>query len=115
MSVKVSVIVAVHNGGENLKKTLDCLRGQSLKDIEVIMVDALSTDTTADIMKAYTQDSRFRFYSFDSESISESRNFALAQVKGRYVAFGDSNVIFTKTLLREMYETAREKDRTARR
>lgn len=110
MSVKVSVIVAVHNGGENLKKTLDCLRGQSLKDIEVIMVDALSTDTTADIMKAYTQDSRFRFYSFDSESISESRNFALAQAKGRYVAFGDSNVIFTKTLLREMYETAREKD-----
>ncbi len=110
MSVKISVIAAVHNGGENLKKTLDCLRGQSLKDIEVIMVDALSSDSTAQIMKAYTQDSRFRFYSFEGESISESRNFALSKATGKYVAFCDSNVIFTKNLLREMYETAREKD-----
>ncbi|MBQ3136503.1 MAG: CDP-glycerol glycerophosphotransferase family protein [Clostridia bacterium] len=110
MSIKVSVIVAVHNGGENLKKSLDCLKGQSLKNIEVIMVDALSDDNTARIMKAYTQDSRFTFYSFAGESISESRNFALSKAKGKYIAFCESNVIFTRNLLREMYESACEKD-----
>ncbi len=110
MSIKVSVIVAVHNGGENLKKSLDCIRNQSLRDIEVIMVDAASDDGTAEIMKSYTQDSRFLFYIFDGESISESRNLALSKAKGIYVAFCDSNVIFTKNLLKEMYETAREKD-----
>ncbi len=110
MSIKVSVIVAVHNGGENLKKSLDCLKGQSLKNIEVIMVDALSSDNTSQIMKAFTQDSRFLFYPFDSESISETRNFALSKAKGKYVAFCDSNVIFTRNLLREMYENACEKD-----
>ncbi len=110
LSVKVSVIVAVHNGGDKIKKSLDCLKGQSLKDIEVIMVDALSDDGTAEIMKSYISDSRFLFYSFDGESISESRNFALSKAKGTYVAFCDSNVIFTKNLLKEMYETARERD-----
>lgn len=110
LSIKVSVITAVRNGGEKLKKSLDCLKNQSLRDIEVIMVDALSTDGTAEIMKSYTQDSRFVFYSSESESISESRNLALSVAKGRYVAFCDSNVIFTKNLLSQMYEAAREKD-----
>ena len=110
MSIKVSVIMAVHNGGEKLKKSLDCLKNQSLKDIEIIMVDARSDDSTAEIMKSYTQDKRFVFYSFDGVSVSESRNYALTLAKGKYVSFCDSNVIFTKNLLREMYETAREKD-----
>ncbi|MBQ9912696.1 MAG: CDP-glycerol glycerophosphotransferase family protein [Clostridia bacterium] len=110
MSIKVSVIAAVHNGGAGIKKTLDCVKNQSLKEIEVIMVDALSDDCTAEIMKSYTQDRRFVFRSSDSESISESRNFALSMAKGTYVAFCDSNVIFTENLLREMYEAAREKD-----
>ncbi len=110
MSIKISVIVAVHSGGEKIKKSLDCLKNQSLKDIEIIMVDALSTDGTAQIMKSYTQDSRFLFYSFEGESISESRNFALSKAKGKYVAFCDSSVIFTRNLLKEMYETAREKN-----
>ncbi len=110
LSVKVSVIVAVRNGGDKIKNSLDSIKAQSLKDIEVIMVDALSDDGTAEIMKSYTADSRFLFYSFDGESISESRNFALSKAVGTYVAFCDSNVIFTKNLLKEMYDTAREKD-----
>lgn len=110
MSIKVSVIVAVHNGGEKLRKSLDSIKNQSLKDIEVIMVDALSGDNTADIMKSYISDSRFRFFSFNGESVSESRNFALKEANGKYIAFCGSNVIFTKNLLKNMYETAKEKN-----
>lgn len=110
LSIKVSVIVAVHNGGERLRRSLDCIKRQSLRDIEVIMVDAMSDDRTAETMKSYTRDSRFLFLSYDGESISESRNLALSKARGRYVAFCESNVIFTDNLLREMYEAAREKD-----
>ncbi len=110
MSKKVSVVFAVHNGGEKIKKSLDCLKNQSLKDIEVIMVDAMSSDNSAQIMMSYTKDSRFLFYSFDSKSISESRNFALSKAEGKYISFCDSNVVFSKNLLREMYEAAAEKD-----
>ena len=90
--------MAVHNGGEKLKKSLDCLKNQSLKDIEIIMVDARSDDSTAEIMKSYTQDKRFVFYSFDGVSVSESRNYALTLAKGKYVSFCDSNVILTEDL-----------------
>ncbi len=110
MSIKVSVIVAVNNGGENIKKSLDSLKNQSLRDIEIIMIDAFSDDSTQQTMKAYTHDSRFRFYSFENESISESRNFAIKKAKGTYIAFCDLNVMFSKNFLKEMYETAWERD-----
>ncbi len=110
MGVKVSVIVAVNNGGNKLRKSLDSIKNQSLRDIEVIMVDALSSDNTADIMKSYIADSRFRFYSLSQESVSEARNFGLGKAEGKYIAFGASNVIFTKNLLRELYCTAEDKN-----
>ncbi len=110
MSIKVSVIVAVNNGGDKLRKSLDSIKNQSLRDIEVIMVDALSSDNTAEIMKEYASDNRFSFFSFAQESVSESRNFAVSKAKGEYVAFGASNVIFTKNLLKEMYEIAADKN-----
>ncbi len=110
MGIKVSVIMAVHNGGDKMKKSLDSLKNQSLKDIEIIMVDALSSDGTAENMKACTQDKRFVFYPFDSESVSDARNYALSLAKGKYISFCDSKVVFSDNFLKEMYETAREKD-----
>ncbi len=110
MDINVSVIMAVHNGGEKIKRSLDSLKNQSLKDIEIIMVDALSSDETAEKMKDCTQDKRFVFYPFDGESVSEARNYALSIAKGKYISFCDSKVVFSDNFLKEMYETAREKD-----
>ena len=50
MSVKISVILAVHNGGHHLKNTLDSIKKQSLSDYEVLMLDAASDDETAEII-----------------------------------------------------------------
>ncbi len=109
MAVKVSIIVAVNNGGDKLRNCLDSIKNQSLRDIEVIMVDALSSDNTAEIMKSYLSDGRFKFFSFSQESVSEGRNFALTKAQGKYIAYGASNVVFTKNLFKEMYVTAEDK------
>lgn len=103
MNIKVSVIVAVHNGGQVLKDTLDAIENQSLKEIEVIMLDAASTDSTAEIMKSYLSDKRFSYVYRSSESISEARNEGIEKAVGKYVAFGDVNVIFTNNFLEETY------------
>ncbi len=106
MSTKVTVIVAVHNGDKALAGCLDSVKKQTLQEIEVIMVDAASDDATAEIMKSYLSDSRFSYIRTEGDSISQARNLAISCAKGKYIAFGDTNVIFTENLLENLYESA---------
>lgn len=106
MSAKVTVAVAVHNGGKALVNCLDSIKKQTLQDIEVIMVDAASDAATAEIMKGYLTDSRFRYIRSENESISQARNLAIAEAKGKYISFADINVIFSASLLENLYESA---------
>ncbi len=106
MSVKVSVIMAIHRKGINLNNALNALKGQTLKDIEIIMIDADTTDGTADIMKNYLGDKRFKYIRTDNDSISLARNKGIEEASGKYIAFADKNVIFSKNLLECMYQSA---------
>ena len=106
MNVKVSVVVAIHRIGINLKNVLNSLKNQTLKDIEVILVDADTDDGTSDIMKAFLADKRFRYIRTDNDSISMARNVGIEEAKGKYIAFADKNVLFSANLLESMYQTA---------
>ena len=50
---KVSVIIPVYNEGKYLHKCVDSVLNQTLKDIEIILVDDGSTDNSPDICKDY--------------------------------------------------------------
>ncbi len=106
MSVKVSVVMAIHRIGINLTNALNALKNQTLKDIEILMIDAGTSDGTAEIMKNYLSDKRFRYIRIDSTSISLARNQGIEESKGKYIAFADKNVVFSKNLLESMYQTA---------
>ncbi|MCM1544540.1 MAG: bifunctional glycosyltransferase family 2 protein/CDP-glycerol:glycerophosphate glycerophosphotransferase, partial [Ruminococcus sp.] len=110
MSVKVSIIMAVGNDMQNLKSALDSIKSQSFKDIEVIMIDAASNDGSQSIMKGYCADKRFSYQRIESNSISNARNLAMEKAKGKYLAFGDASVIFSKRLIEGMYECAERED-----
>ncbi len=106
MNVKVSVVVAIHRIGINLKNVLNSLKNQTLKDIEVLLIDANTSDGTAEIMKNYLSDKRFRYIRTDNDSISAARNKGIEESKGKYIAFADKNVLFSANLLESMYQTA---------
>lgn len=110
MSIKVSIIVAVNNVQNDLRNSLDSIKNQSLKDIEVLLIDAASTDNTANIMKEYCADSRFKYIRREADSISEARNEGIEKAQGKYIAFGDANVIFTKKVIEGMYECAEKEN-----
>src|SRR5690606_4429046 len=75
---KVSVAVPTYNGSEFIEESLECLRGQTLHDIEVVMLDNASTDGTGDICARFAaQDSRFR-YIRNPTTVSVSDNFKKA-------------------------------------
>ena len=110
LSVKVTVVVAIHNGENGLAGCLDSIKRQTLNEIEVITVDAASDDKTTEIMKGYLSDSRFRYIRTENESISQARNIAVAEAKGEYISFGDTNVIFSDNMLENLYNSAKKEN-----
>ena len=89
----VSVGLPVYNGARFLAQALDCLLGQTLADLELIISDNASTDGTAQICLDYAaRDSRIR-YIRQSTNIGALRNFNFVaeQARGRYFKWASAN------------------------
>lgn len=58
MSAKLCVVIPVYNGEQYIKHCIDSLQNQSLKDIQIIVVDDGSTDQTAQIVTQCAEQSK---------------------------------------------------------
>jgi len=97
----VSVIVPVHNAENFIIETIDCVRGQSYKDWELLLIEDGSTDHTMNVMEAYLeklQDERIRLVIREIRSPEErnfgaarARNLGLSLAQGRYIAYLDAD------------------------
>lgn len=105
--VKISVIVPVYNAAEFLTEALDSVLSQTLRDIEIIVVNDGSTDNSNDILDVYKRkDLRLSVLQQDNKGPSEARNKGLLQAQGEYVFFFDSDDILDKKALASLYECA---------
>lgn len=89
----ITVIIPLFNSSQHLERCLDSILNQSVKDIEIIAVDDLSTDNTVDILEDYTK--RFKNISLikltDKLLAGGARNAGLEAAKGEYISFIDSD------------------------
>ena len=80
---KVSVIIPAYNSEQFIAETLDCLVNQTLKDIEVVIVNDGSTDGTQDIIDDYCKKySIFKSYIKENGGVSKARNSGLERATG---------------------------------
>lgn len=92
MSIKVSVIVPVYNVEKQLSRCLDSLLAQTYQDLEVLLVDDGSKDSSGKICDQYEKkDSRFRVFHKENGGLSSARNYAIPFVTGDYLLFLDSD------------------------
>ncbi|MFF3685047.1 CDP-glycerol glycerophosphotransferase family protein [Streptomyces sp. NPDC002187] len=92
MPVRLSVVVPVYNVDEFLEECLGSLAGQSLRDIEVVMVDDGSTDGSAEIARAFAEkDARFRLVSQENAGLGAARNTGIRHARGEFLTFVDSD------------------------
>lgn len=109
--IKVSVVVPVYNQEKYIKRCIDSILAQSLQEIEVILVDDGSTDSTADILSEYEQkDERITVLHQQNQYAGVARNHGLQAAKGEYVIFWDSDDYFPEDALEALYNESRKYD-----
>lgn len=90
----VSIIVPTKDEQKNLERLLESLKQQTFKDLEMIVVDNNSTDSTTQIAKRFTE----KVYNHGPER-SAQRNFGLRKALGKYVLFVDADMELTTKIL----------------
>ena len=111
MSVKVSVIVPIYNVEKYLKKSLHSLKHQTLKDIEVILVNDGSTDHSQEIAEKYVKSTpTFKLINKPNGGLSSARNAGMDIACGEYLAFVDSDDWVAFDMMEKLYDNAKKYD-----
>ena len=91
MNELVSIITPSYNTARFIGRTIECVRSQTYTNWEMLIVDDCSTDET-DAVVASFDDGRIRYFKNERNSgAALSRNRALREARGRYIAFLDSD------------------------
>lgn len=108
--MKVSVIITTHNTEKYLLKCIDSIINQTLSDIEIIIADDVSTDSTPQIAtKLASQHDNILFLPLSSSlGPGGARNKALQQASGEYISFIDSDDWIDLNYLEVMYNKAKQ-------
>lgn len=102
---RISVIVPVYNEERYLRDCLDSLLRQTIdqRDLEVLMVDDGSTDSSASICKEYADShSNFFYYYKDNGGLSSTRNYGIKHAHGKYISYLDSDDQYSEETLKNV-------------
>lgn len=90
--LQVSIIIPVYNTASFVKEAVDSIQNQTLKDIEILIIDDGSTDNSLSIAKELAKrDDRIQIYSQENQGQSVARNKGISHAKGEYLYFMDSD------------------------
>lgn len=112
MSDLISVIVPVYNVQAYLEQCLDSIIQQTYTNLDILLVNDGSTDNSLAICERYAQkDSRIRLINLaENTGLSNARNSALANIKGKYVTFIDSDDFVEQDYISRMYHELIQED-----
>lgn len=104
MSPEITVVIAAYNAQAFLRQTLDSVFAQSIRDIELIVVDDGSTDATPQILRSI-DDPRLIVIRQQNRGVSAARNAGLAVARAPYIFFLDADDLLVHDALARMIET----------
>lgn len=106
--IKISIIIPVYNTERFLKKCLDSVINQSLKEIEIILINDGSTDNSYLICEEYARlyNDKIKYIYQTNKGCSATRNLGITLAKGKYIAFVDSDDYLEKEMYESLYEKA---------
>lgn len=108
--INVSVIVPVYNAEKYLKKCVESLVNQTLKDIEFILVNDGSTDYSVRIMEEYATryPDKITVIQKENGGQADARNFGMQYCNGEYIGFVDADDFVEHDMFELLYNKAKE-------
>lgn len=108
---KVSVIIPIYNTGKYLPECVESVRNQTLRDIEIILVDDESPDNAPQLCDKYVRlDERIKVVHKKNGGLGYARNSGLDVATGEYVSFIDSDDFISSNMMQTLYEAAKQYD-----
>ena len=107
--IKVSIIVPVYNVELYLDKCLNSLVNQTLKEIEIIVVNDGSKDNSQAIIDKYTNKyNNIKALRKENGGLSDARNYGIKYASGEYIGYVDSDDYVTLDMYEKLYNKAIE-------
>lgn len=105
MTPKLSIIVPVYNVEKHLEKCLQSLVNQSLKEIEILVVNDGSQDHSGQIIEKFQRSYPDKIFGFRKENggLSDARNFGIERANGEFLGFVDGDDYVADKMFEKMY------------
>lgn len=108
---RISVIIPVYNVEKYIRYCLDSVINQTYKNLEIIIVDDGTKDSSGEIAEEYaTKDSRIKVIHKENGGLSDARNVGLDVVTGDYIAFLDSDDVIALDFYEYLYNLIKRND-----
>lgn len=111
MNPKVSIVIPSLNSIRYIEECLQSVLNQTLQEIEILCVDANSTDGTLEYLKELeSKDKRLKVIVSDKKSYGYQMNLGIKAAKGEYLGIVESDDYIKPNMYEELYRIAKEKE-----
>jgi glycosyltransferase involved in cell wall biosynthesis len=90
----ISVIIPAYNAQRTILETIQSVQQQTIKDLEIIVIDDGSTDQTLNVVKSI-KDSRIQIFAYPNSGVSTARNRGILKANSEYISFIDADDLWT--------------------
>lgn len=104
---KVSIIMPSYNVGDYIEECIASVVNQTLSDIEILCIDAGSTDGTVDVLQRYAaREERITLLHSDKKSYGYQVNLGFARATGEYIGIVETDDYIAETMFEKLYSAA---------
>ena len=105
--MKITVIMPSLNVAPYIEKCIQSVVNQTLQDIEILCIDAGSTDGTLEILEQFKrEDSRIRIIHSDKKSYGGQVNMGIDMAKGKYIGIVETDDFIASDMYEKLYDIA---------
>jgi len=109
-SILVSVIIAIRNEEKHIAQCIETILNQTHKNLEIIVIDGNSTDSTIKIIKRYSK--KIKILQNKEQKVAQGRNIGFNVAKGKYICFIDghsyADTKWVETLLNTLIRSSKK-------
>ena len=101
----ISVIIPVYNAEKTIRKCVESIQIQDIKEIEIILVNDGSTDESLKICRELeAEDTRIKVLTGKNQGVSSARNKGIKEARGEYLAFIDADDLIDQQMFQSLYD-----------